>query len=80
LHALGVIPTIASLAVHDPNQTVRKKAILALSSSVRNYQPNLDVAMKNLREEHEAIGVDAADMDAVDVVIQQLRDASQQRR
>lgn len=36
--------------------------------------------MKNLREEHEAIGVDAADMDAVDVVIQQLRDASQQRR
>jgi len=76
---VGAIPTLAKLAVDDPSQAVRKKAILALSSGVRNYQPSLDTAMKNLPDEHKVEDVDAADMEAVDGVIQKLRDESQKR-
>lgn len=79
LHAVGAIPTIAKLAVNDPSQAVRKKAILALSSGIRNYQPGLDAATKSLPDEHRVENVNAADMEAVDGVIQKLRDESQKR-
>lgn len=68
------------LATEDPDQGVRKKAILALSSGVRNYQPGLDAAVEHLPEAQKVEGkVDAGDMDAVDAVIQKLRDESQRR-
>ncbi|KAI0167137.1 Fes1-domain-containing protein [Hypoxylon sp. FL1284] len=54
---------------------VRRKAVYALSSAVRNYQPALDVAAKELRKRGEEVqeGVDATDMDAVDQVINGLK-------
>ncbi|KAI4868285.1 Fes1-domain-containing protein [Hypoxylon rubiginosum] len=54
---------------------VRRKAVYALSSAVRNYQPALDVAAKELRKRGETVqeGVDATDMDAVDQVINSLK-------
>ncbi|KAI0977433.1 nucleotide exchange factor Fes1-domain-containing protein [Xylaria arbuscula] len=64
----------------EETKTVRRKALYALSSAVRNYQPAMDVCAAELRRqghgEHvgeEGKTVDATDMDAVDVVINGLR-------
>ncbi|KAI4598919.1 hsp70 nucleotide exchange factor fes1 [Pestalotiopsis sp. 9143b] len=55
---------------------VRRKAVYALSSACRNYQPAMDVVSRELakREGKEADKVDAKNMDAVDVVIDALRE------
>lgn len=80
MHVLGAIPTLARLAVEDPSLQTRKKAILALSSGIRNYQPSLDMAAQNLPESYTSgKQIDAADMDAIDDLMQKLRDASQQK-
>ncbi|QDS77027.1 hypothetical protein FKW77_006504 [Venturia effusa] len=77
LNSLGAIPTLIKLATSDPSQQTRKKSILALSSAIRNYQPNLDVVLKYLPSEHKIEGpVDATDMEAVDTIISKLREAS----
>ncbi|KAE9982998.1 hypothetical protein EG328_010383 [Venturia inaequalis] len=77
LNSLGAIPILIKLATSDPSQPTRKKSILALSSAIRNYQPNLDVALKYLSGEHKVDGaVDATDMEAVDPIISKLREAS----
>ncbi|KAI0490630.1 nucleotide exchange factor Fes1-domain-containing protein [Xylaria cf. heliscus] len=62
-------------------QKVRRKAVYALSSAVRNYQPAMDVCAAELRRQGqgEHVGddgktIDATDMDAVDVVINGLRE------
>ncbi|KAI0016218.1 Fes1-domain-containing protein [Xylariomycetidae sp. FL0641] len=53
---------------------VRRKAVYALSSAVRNYQPAMDVAAKELEKNGEDVGkVDAHDMDAVNTVIDGLK-------
>ncbi|KAI1124530.1 nucleotide exchange factor Fes1-domain-containing protein [Nemania abortiva] len=61
-------------------KNVRRKALYALSSAVRNYQPAMDVCAAELRRqgESEHVGgegssIDATDMDAVDVVINGLK-------
>ncbi|KAI8630132.1 nucleotide exchange factor Fes1-domain-containing protein [Xylariaceae sp. FL1651] len=60
---------------------VRRKAIYALSSAVRNYQPAMDVCAAELRRQGRAelVGddsktIDAMNMDAVDAVINALKD------
>ncbi|KAH8157990.1 hypothetical protein CIB48_g10255 [Xylaria polymorpha] len=62
-------------------QKVRRKAVYALSSAVRNYQPAMDVCAAELRRQGqgEHVGdtektIDATDMDAVDVIINGLRE------
>lgn len=57
-------------------KVVRRKAVYALSSACRNYQPAMDVLSKELarREGREADHVDATEMNAVDVVIDALRE------
>jgi hsp70-interacting protein len=58
---------------------VRRKAVYALSSAVRNFQPAMDL----LTEELGKLGrsgekIDASDMDAVDVLIGGLREEAAQ--
>lgn len=63
----------------DTNEPVRKKAIGALSSATRNYQPALDLIQKELPKD---FGIDekldAASMESVDVLIEKLRKHSQE--
>ena len=74
---LGAIPTLVKMATDDTNQAARKKAILAISSGVRNYQPALDKAIESLPADRKVHGkVYANDMGAVDGIIQNLRDES----
>ncbi|KAI1432638.1 nucleotide exchange factor Fes1-domain-containing protein [Xylaria sp. CBS 124048] len=68
-------------AENEETRAVCRKAIYALSSGVRNYQPAMDVCTTELRRQGhgELVGgdnskaIDASDMDAVDAVIQGLR-------
>lgn len=75
LAAGGVVPLV-NLAISDAeSEAVRRKAIYALSSAIRNYQPSLDAAVAELNAKgHSAEKVDAADMDAVDTIILPLRE------
>ncbi|KAL2039156.1 hypothetical protein N7G274_008205 [Stereocaulon virgatum] len=77
LLAGDAIPTLVKLSTEDSDEQVRRKAIYALSSEVRNYQPGLDKVVKTLPKAFAPEGaIDAADMEAVDRVIKQLREDS----
>ena len=72
---MGAIPALVRLALEDTSEPVRKKATYAISSEIRNYQPACDVALQLLPEEFRANEkVDAEDMDAVDKVMNSLRE------
>ena len=71
------IHQLINLATEDSSEDVRRKAIYALSSETRNFQPGLDAAVKALPKAFAPEGaIDAGDMEAVDRVIEQLREAS----
>ncbi|KAK1770603.1 putative hsp70 nucleotide exchange factor fes1 protein [Phialemonium atrogriseum] len=82
LLAMGGIPPLVRLAVAadhaaDPDsEPVRRKAVYALSSAVRNYQPAMDAAAEELARHgaHSGEKVDATNMDAVDEIIERLRE------
>ena len=75
LVAMGGVPALVGLATREgEEEAVRRKAIYALSSAVRNYQPAMDVVAEELGKHGRGEKVDAADMDAVDGVIEWLRD------
>lgn len=77
LLAVDAIPLLAHLSIEDSNEPVRRKAIYALSSEIRNFQPGLDAALKTLPKGIAPEGaIDAGDMEAVDRVIEQLRQNS----
>lgn len=74
---MGGIPALVTLATEDGDEGVRRKAIYALSSEVRNYQPGLEEALKTLpKGVAPEGGIDAADMEAVDRVMDLLREES----
>ena len=75
--AMGGIEHLVRLATEDVSEPVRRKAIYALSSETRNYQPGLDEALKTLPKIVAPEGaINSADMEAVDRVIDRLRDES----
>ena len=75
LLAMGGVPPLVGLATaEDEEEAVRRKAIYALSSAVRNYQPAMDAAAEELEKHGKGGQVDAGDMDAVDEVIGWLKE------
>ncbi|KEF61691.1 uncharacterized protein A1O9_03260 [Exophiala aquamarina CBS 119918] len=74
--AINGVQKIAKVAVDDPDNAVRRKAVYALSSSIRNYQPAMNEAVKQLPK--NIVGPDqvsAADMDVIDAIMAKLREA-----
>ena len=79
LLAMGGIERLVKLATSEKEgKEVRKKAVYALSSGCRNYQPGMDVLTVELGKisgrEEQGKKIDAADMEACDVVIGALRE------
>ncbi len=73
---VGAIPKLIKMALSDTSPATRKKAIFALSSEIRNYQPGLNEALKELPSEYGGRQeLDASDMAAVDTVIDKLRES-----
>lgn len=76
LLVLGAIPTLVRMATGNDETKVKKKAITALSSSIRNFQPALDDAVTHVPDEFKPPGkLDANDMDSVDILINKLRES-----
>ncbi|KAL2863019.1 Hsp70 nucleotide exchange factor FES1 [Aspergillus lucknowensis] len=74
LIVMNAIPTLVSLSTQDPTTAVRKKAIYAISSGVRNYQPSMDELSKFLPDGYtNGEKVDAGDMEAIDAIMDKLR-------
>lgn len=64
------------MATGDDETKVKKKAITALSSSVRNFQPALDDAVSHVPANFKpSEKLDANDMDSVDILINKLRES-----
>ena len=77
LLALDAMSVLSNLSIGDSHESVRRKAIYALSSEIRNFQPGLDAALRTLPKGIAPEGaIDAGDMEAVDRVIAQLREDS----
>jgi len=77
LLASGAVPKLAKLATEDEDVGVRKKAVNALSSAVRNFQPAMDELEKSLPEGvWKRKGLDAGEMESVDEVIGKLREVA----
>lgn len=76
LLAMGGLPTLIQIALQeDEHVDVRRKAVYALSSAVRNYQPSMDLFAEELTKKgHKTGKVDAANMEAVDEVVNDLRE------
>ena len=76
LVAVGGLPMLVDLALKDgEKEHVRRKAIYALSSACRNYQPAMDLCLEKLSKSGQTTTskVDAADMEAVDVIMNDLK-------
>ncbi|VBB76247.1 Putative nucleotide exchange factor FES1 [Podospora comata] len=79
LLAMGGLPRLVEMILaEDEQEGVRRKAVYALSSAVRNYQPALDVCHEELvkgghHEAEQKVG-DATDMDGVDRVMEGLKE------
>lgn len=73
LVVLNAIPTLVKIATTDSNPATRKKAVYALSSAVRNYQPAMNELTKSLPEGYSNDKIDAGDMDAIDPIMDKLR-------
>ena len=77
LLATDAISALCRLAIEDSDEGVRRKAIYALSSETRNFQAGLDAVVKALPKMYAPEGaIDAGDMEAVDRIIEQLRENS----
>lgn len=76
LLAQGGISLLTELATKESEtKEVKRKAVYALSSECRNYQPAMDVFVEELEKRGRRVGkVDAADMDAIDMIIGGLRE------
>ncbi|EFW99986.1 hsp70 nucleotide exchange factor [Grosmannia clavigera kw1407] len=78
LVAHGGIPALVRLATATAEPAaVRRKAVYALSSACRNFQPAMDVCVEALvsdgRLQQPAKPVDAQNMDAVDEIMDSLK-------
>ena len=73
---LDAVPTLAKLVQEDSDKSVRKKAVLALSSEVRNYRPGLEAFAKAMPDGYlpNVKNIDPSDMDAIDDIIGKLRE------
>lgn len=70
------IPRLVGMVLDEgENGNVRRKAVYALSSAVRNCQPGMDVFVREMENNGKGLGdsVDAEDMDTVDGIMTGLR-------
>jgi hsp70-interacting protein len=73
--ALNGIPALCKLAADDSDKMVRRKAVYALSSEVRNYQPGMDEACKCLPKDITGPDhINAENMDVIDAIMAKLRE------
>lgn len=80
LLAMGGVAMLVDVATKQGEEReVRRKAVYALSSACRNYQPAMDACTDALaRQGREQGKVDAVNMDAMDEVMNKLKEEASQ--
>lgn len=74
LLALDGVQKLVKLAVEDEDRAVKRKCVYALSSSIRNYQPATNEAIKYLPADIVGVKtVSAEDMETIDAIMEKLR-------
>ncbi|KAF8538236.1 armadillo-type protein [Trichophaea hybrida] len=74
-HKHGGVSKLVDLLLKDPAEDVRKKAVYALSSAVRNLQPALDAGLESLPSELLAgQELKADNMEGIDALMTKLRE------
>lgn len=75
LLTVGGIAQIAKMTLDEKDPVARRKAVYALSSSVRNFQPGMDEALKVLPTNITGPdAVNASDMEVIDAIMSKLRE------
>ncbi|KAL7266034.1 hsp70 nucleotide exchange factor fes1 [Rhizina undulata] len=75
LYNHGGVPKMVDLIMKDPEESVRNKAIYALSSQIRNSEPSLKQAVELLPDEIvQGRDIQADNMEAIDGLINRLRE------
>ncbi len=75
LLSIGGVPKVARMAVEDGDNAARRKGVYALSSTIRNFQPGMDEALKILPTNVTGPDhVNASDMDVIDAIMAKLRE------
>ncbi|KAI9149240.1 Hsp70 nucleotide exchange factor FES1 [Paramyrothecium foliicola] len=76
LLAVGGVPSLVELALKEGEpEDVRRKAVYALSSACRNYQPAMDTCTEELTKRGQATDkIDATNMESVDTIMNDLRE------
>jgi hsp70-interacting protein len=72
--AVNGVAKLCTMVTKDEDKATRRKAVYALSSCVRNYQPSMNEAVKLLPK--DIVGaeqVSAEDMNAIDGIMEKLR-------
>ncbi|EXJ80470.1 hypothetical protein A1O1_08615 [Capronia coronata CBS 617.96] len=75
LLGLNGIERLCKMALDDEDEAARRKAVYALSSGIRNYQPAMNEAVKRLPK--DIVGPDqvsATDMEVIDAIMGKLRE------
>lgn len=73
----GIKPLVDVATKKTEDIQVRRKAVYALSSALRNMQEAMDGFLKEMEAKGKSLGaVDAGDMDAVDNIINEMREAA----
>lgn len=71
----GGITKISEMAINDQDTAARRKAVYALSSSIRNFQPGMNEALRTLPTNITGPDhVSASDMDVIDAMMAKLRE------
>lgn len=68
------IPKLVNVALRDPVEDVRKKAVFALSSQVRNHGAALEKMLEHLPEELVPQKIHHEDMESIDELMRALRE------
>lgn len=80
---MGALPKLVAMALEDEDLNVRRKAVYALSSVVRNCQPALNAMEESLPQDMQSkpgeARPDATDMEMVDELFSKLRERAQKK-
>ncbi|KAI5806639.1 nucleotide exchange factor Fes1-domain-containing protein [Peziza echinospora] len=80
-HSVGGTAKTVNTFLNDPVEKVRSKAVYAISSAIRNYEPALTEALSLLPDHIKgAETYDCEDMEALDKLVQTMREEAKKPR
>ena len=71
---VGAVPLLVEMAVKEEQESVRRKAIYALSSLMRNFQRGVDEVLRQVSQDVRGGGkIEAGSMEEVDGLVERIK-------